>query len=271
MNALHCVVRAYRAELIKLRRPATVLAMAALGLLTVLSTVLAITLADPTSSPPGPGTVGFDISLDQLATSQGLILGFRGGTTFIGLLVFVLFAVSITAEYGQGTLRTLFLKEPRRLGWLAGRLGVLLSAVAVALLAALGLSVAAAAVLAAVRGVETEAWWTSSALGDAAGAYLNALLAAVFFAVIGTALGIALRSTTAALLVGIAWMFPVEHIVQESWGTATSVLPGLVFDAVGRGGLPDASYTPALLTALGYTLVAGAFGAVSLSRRDVTA
>ncbi len=115
------------------------------------------------------------------------------------------------------------------------------------------------------------AWWTSAALGEVAGAYANALLAAVFFALVGTMLGILLRSTSAALLIGIAWMFPIEHIVQESWSGATRVLPGLVFDAVGRGGLPDASYGPALLTAVAYALVAAAIGAVSLRRRDVTA
>ncbi|OAA25633.1 ABC-2 family transporter protein [Frankia sp. EI5c] len=278
MSALHSVSRSYRAEMIKLRRPGTVVAMSVLALLTVLSTVLTIALADePTtaaagggSGDPGAGTP-LDVSLARLATSQGLVLGFRGGATFNGLLIFVLFAVSMTAEYGQGTLRTLFLKEPRRLGWLAGRLGALLAAVAVALLAALGLSVAGAAVLAPLRDVDTSAWWTFGALGEAAAAYLNALLAAAFFAVAGTALGVALRSTTAALLVGIAWMFPIEHIIQDSWGTATSVLPGLVFDAVGRGGVPAAAYTPALLTALGYALLAAALTAVSLHRRDVTA
>lgn len=272
MTGVYTVARSYRAELIKLRRPSTALAMAVLGFLTVLSTVLVMALADEKPTPPGPGAgPGFDLSLTQLASSQGLILGFRGGTTFIGLLIFVVFAISMTTEYGQGTLRTLFLKEPRRLGWLAGRLGVMLSAVAVSLVAALGLSVAAATVMAAVRDVDTSAWWTSAALGEVAGAYANALLAAVFFALVGTMLGILLRSTSAALLIGIAWMFPIEHIVQESWSGATRVLPGLVFDAVGRGGLPDASYGPALLTAVAYALVAATIGAVSLRRRDVTA
>ncbi|EFC83678.1 hypothetical protein [Parafrankia sp. EUN1f] len=269
--ALQATVRAYRAELVKLQRPGVALSMAAVTLLTVLPTVLAIVLADDTFTPPSPGQPGLSISIPQLETAQGLVLGFRGGTTFIGLLVFVLFTVSMTAEFSQGTVRSLFLKEPRRLSWLVGRLGIMLWTVAIALFLALVLSLVASTVLAAVRDIDTGEWWTATALGEVATAYLNALLAAAFFAIAGTALGIALRSTTAALVVGIAWTFPLEHIVQDSWGTATSVLPGLVFDAVGRGGVPDASYTPALLAGLGYAVAALVFASVSLRRRDVTA
>jgi ABC-2 type transport system permease protein len=234
--------------------------------------VLAFALAKqtPDFTLEGPGR-NFNLTLSMLADPRGLTLGFTGGTTFIGLLVFVVFTVSITTEYGLGTLRTLFLKEPRRLAWLGGRLGVMLSALAVALVAALLLSVGTAVLMAQVRGIDTAQWWTGAALRRAGTGYLNALLAASFFALAGTTLGILLRSTAAALAIGIAWTFPVEHIIQNAWAGATKVFPGLAFDAVGRGGLPDAAYGTALTVAIGYALAAAVIGAVSLVRRDITA
>ncbi|WP_322752755.1 ABC transporter [Frankia sp. Cas3] len=272
MNITTTVARAYRAEMIKLRRPSTLAAMGVIGALSVLATVLAYALAHatPDLTVTARGS-GFQVMLAQLAAPAGPTLGFVGGTTFIGLLVFVVFTVSMTNEYGQGTLRTLFLREPRRLGWLGGRLGAMFSALAAALLVALMLSVATALLMSQIRGIDTSQWWTGAALREAADNYLNALVGTVFFALVGTTLGILLRSTTLALAIGIAWMFPVEHIVQNAWSGATGVFPGLVFDAVGRGGVVDASYGSALAVGTGYALIAAVLGAVSLARRDVTA
>lgn len=271
-SATSTVARAFRSELIKLRRPSTGLAIGLLGLLSVLSTVLVMALADETAPAPGTGAPpSFEITLAQLTEAEGLVFGFRGGTTFAGLLIFIVFTIGMTSEYGQGTLRTVFLREPRRLGWLAGRFGLMLSGVAIALLAAMALSIGMATVMAAIRDVDTSAWWTAAAAGEAASSYLNALLAATFFAIAGTALGIVLRSTTLALIAGIAWTFPLEHIIQDAWSPATGILPGLVFDAVGQGGLPDASYGSTLTLGAGYAVLAAVVGALSLTRRDVTA
>ncbi|MDP9396492.1 MAG: ABC transporter, partial [Actinomycetota bacterium] len=154
--------------------------------------------------------------------------------------------------------------------WLAGRLLALLSVVAAALLIALAASVLAALAMSRVRGLDTTAWWTSDGLTSAAVGYLNALLAAAFFGVAGTALGVLVRSTPVALAAGIAWMGPLEHLVQKASGTATRVLPGLLFDAVARGGVPDVGYSQALLTATAYAGIALLVAFASFARRDVT-
>src|SRR6185369_6872150 len=119
----------------------------------------------------------------------GIARGFTGGATFTGLLIFLVCAIAITLEYGQGTLRTLFLRVPNRRGWLAGRLAVTLTLVALALVAALVLSVAVAVAVAGIRGIDTSAWWGTEGVRTLASGYLNALLAAAFFAVLGTVLG----------------------------------------------------------------------------------
>ncbi len=273
MNLVLAARRSFRAELIKLWRPSTAVAMGILALLSVLSTVLVIGLADAGGSGAATagGPVGFDVTTGQVSTAAGTALGFTGGNSFTGLLIFLVFAITITLEYSQGTLRTLFLREPRRLGWLAGRMALMLALVAVALIAALVLSVAVGLAVAALRGIDTSAWWSTDGFGHLASGYLNALVAAAFFGVAGTVLGLVLRSTALTLAVGVAWTFPIEHIIQESWGGSNRVLPGLVFDAIGQGGVAEAGYGTALLVGAGYAVGAAVLGAVTLSRRDVTA
>jgi hypothetical protein len=273
MNLVLAVRRSYRAELIKLWRPSTAVAMAMLALLSVLSTVLVIGLAE--ADGPGAATAGrpagFDVTTGQVSAAGGMALGFTGGSAFTGLLIFLVFAITITLEYSQGTLRTLFLREPRRLGWLTGRMALMGVLVAVALGAALVLSVAVGLAVASIRGIDTSAWWSADGCQQLASGYLNALVAAAFFGVAGTVLGLVLRSTALTLAVGVAWTFPIEHIIQESWGASNRVLPGLVFNAIGQGGVSDAGYGTALLVGTAYAVGAALLGAIALSRRDVTA
>jgi hypothetical protein len=273
MNLLLSARRSFDAELVKLWRPSTVVGMGLLAALSVLSTVLIVSLADPArpGAGPGEGPAGFDITTNQLSAASGIARGFTGGSTFTGLLIFLVFAIIITLEYSQGTLRTLFLREPGRLGWLVGRMAVMLAMVAAALVAALVLSVGVALAVAGIRGIDTSDWWSADGAGALASGYLNVLLAATFFGVVGTVLGLVLRSTALTLAVGVAWTFPIEHIVQNSWHGATHVFPGLVFDAVGQGGVIDASYGTALVVGVAYAVGAAALGAIALARRDITA
>jgi hypothetical protein len=268
---LVAVGRSYRAEARKLRRPGTFLAMGGLAALAVLSSVLSFALAkNGTLAPDNLPEVSVP-TLRALATSRGLVLGFRIGSTFTGLLLLVLCAALTATEYGQGTIRMIFMREPRRLAWLAGRMGAVLSLLAVALIGAFALSAATAVVMAEIRGVPTGQWWTADALGHAGKDYLNVLVATSFFAITGTTLGLLIRSTTAAVLVGVAWMFPLEHIIQQAWLDATSWLPGLVFSDIGTGGTTISGYRGPLLLGTAYVVVMAVVATTSLARRDITA
>jgi hypothetical protein len=263
--------RSYRAEAGKLRRPGTVAAVAALALLAVLSGVLSFALAK--SAPAGAVRLPELAlpTLSDLAAPEGLTLGFRVGSTFTGLLLLVLCAATTAAEHSQGTIRVIFLRQPRRLAWLAGRTGALLSLLALALVGAFVLGAATAVLMAEIRGVPTGQWWTGAALRDAGRDYGNVLLSTTCYALTGTTLGLVIRSTTAAVLVGVAWMFPLEHIVQQAWLDAVKWLPGLVFSDIATGGNPVSGYRDPLILGVAYAALFTVAGVASLARRDVTA
>jgi ABC-type transport system involved in multi-copper enzyme maturation permease subunit len=263
-------VNAYRAELVKLGRRTTLLAAGAvLPFLALLATTLVILNASTTPAI-GAGD-GFEPSLSQLALSDGLTAGFRASTGFLGILVFTLFLTSVSSEYSQGTLRTLLVREPRRVRLLVGKLAAVLSLVAVCLLLAEVLSIGLSAVLASSRGVSLSAWTSGAGLQTFGSDYGNALLASALFGAAGAAVGLLTRSTVVGLAVGLAWLMPLEHIIQNAWADAEKWFPGLLFDVVARGGSPLVSYDRGLLAGL---LAAGVLltaGTASFLRRDVSA
>ncbi len=266
------MIRSYRFELVKLRRPGTLLAGGLVALLGALATVIAFATAGSGSAKSG------SVSLAQFAAPNGSTRGFTSGMSIIGLLVFVLVVVNITSEYGHGTLRNLLVQQPRRRALLTGKLLALVAAIAVALVAALILSIVTAIIAAHIRGVDTTSWWTLDGVAKTANAYLNALLSNALFSVAATALAVVVRSVGLSLAVGVAWLAPVEQLVKQSWTEAPRVFPGLVFDAVSNGstgsvGNPGAAHIPyatSLVTAVAYGVLALAVALVSFQRRDVT-
>ncbi|MGF7238075.1 MAG: ABC transporter permease, partial [Frankia sp.] len=244
--------RAYRAEMLKLRRPATLAGIGLVAALSVLATSLTFALAK--TGAPKIDDNGFTESLGSLARPGGLTAGFVGAMTLAGLLVLVVMIVSMTSEYSQGTLRTVLVVQPRRGAWLVGKFGALLTVVTAAVVVALATSVVTAVIAAEIRGVDTSAWFTTDALSSGAGNFLNAWLAAAFFGAVGVALGVLVRSTAVALAIGVAWAFPLEHIIQNAWAGATHVFPGLLFSSLALGGVPDAGYRTALLAGLAYAV-----------------
>ena len=235
----------------------------------LLATVLAFLTAK--TGPVRP-TNGNDlvITVSQLASAGGLTRGFSIAAGFIGLLVFVVFLTSITSEYGQGTLRVLLTRQPRRGRLLTGKLVALLACTAAALLVAEVVSAAAAVAMAGVKDVSTSQWFTGSGLVAAVGDYANALLNATFFGLLGAGLGVILRSTVVALGVGLAWLMPIEHIVQNAWAGAGRWFPGLLFEAVARGGTLVSSYQRSLVLAAAAASLALMAGTATFVRRDVS-
>jgi len=265
------MIRSMHAELLKLRRPAVLYGAAGAMLgFALLATVLTFATATGT---PGDSPVGGDAlssTVTQLGEVGGLTRGFTIAAGFIGLLTFVLFTTSVTSEYGLGTIRVMLLRQPQRARLLAGKLLALLVCVAAVLLAAELVSSVAAVSLARGRGIPTGDWFTAEGMRIVLGDYANAVLTATFFGTIGAVVGLLARSTPMALGIGLAWLGPIEHIVQLNWDGAAGWFPGLVFDAVANGGTTVATYQRALTVAVLYASVALLVGTASFLRRDVS-
>jgi ABC-2 type transport system permease protein len=261
------MIRSFKAELVKLRRRrvALVATAGALSFAVIASTTVFLS-ATQTDAPGDRGA-----TIASLSEAGGATEAFAVGVSFTGLVVLVLFIANFAGEFSQGTIRTLLMRQPRRLGLLAGKMAALLTFVAGVLLLAEGLTVGASAAIAPTQDVATGSWFGVDALGQAAGDYATALLGVVSWALLGMAIAVFVRSIPVALGIGIVWAGPFEHILQDSWTSAGSWLPGLLLESLAVGGTDEVAFGRALALVAVYVALAASAAAVVFVRRDVTA
>jgi hypothetical protein len=264
------MIRTYRAELVKLLRRRVVLSTAVFALVFAIGGAAIVTAAAEPAGRFG-GSDGRGVTLEELSRAGGGTEVFRLAASFAGTFLFVVFVGLTAAEFSRGTVRTMLLRQPRRVALLAGRLGAILTFAAVTLAATEAVTWLAALVFAPAQDVSTGAWTSIGALGDGVRDYAAVLVWITGYAVLGTMIGVLLRSVPIALGVGIAWAGPVEHLIQNAAPSATKAFPGLLLEAFVAGGTNDVSEARALAMVVVYTLVAAAVAAAVFSRRDVTA
>lgn len=261
------MIQSYRAELVKLSRRRVVFATALVTLLFAVGGAAVVLAAAGPAAEAGPGRAP---TIEALSTAGGGTETFRFAAAFAGTFVFVVFVGLTAAEFSRGTIRTSLLRQPRRLRLLAGKVAATLTFAAVTLATAEALTWVTALLLAPGSGVAVTTWGTAAGLTAALGDLGAVLVWVTGYAVLGTTLGVLLRSVPVALAVGIAWAGPFEHLVQDAWEPASRLFPGLLLEAFVAGGTSAVSEGRALVTITLYTLLAAAVAATAFARRDVT-
>ena len=233
----------------------------------VLSTVLTITLEGSATleGPPGAGATG----VSDLAAADGLAHALRQGASLLGAVALAYVAASFAQDFSLGTIRNLLLREPRRGYLITGKLlahGLTIAGtVVVAAFAAVG----GAYLAAAVKGIDTAAWFSAAGFEETLGTVGGLILGTVGWGLIGAALGILFRSTAISLGFGLAYALPVESLLGALWDDGASWLPGKLLNALPGGG--DVDFAHALVVASIYVGVLLVVSVTSFVRRDVTA
>jgi ABC-2 type transport system permease protein len=260
------MTRMFRAELLKLRRRRVAIAVlvSALAFAAIATIAVFLSATDDPSADRGA-------TIASLGGAGGATEAFAIGASFAGILVLVLFIANVAGEFSQGTFRTLLMREPRRVGLLAGKMAALLVFAAIGLALAELLTVLASLAIAPSQDVSTASWFTLDGLGEAAGHYATALFGVAAWASLGMALAIFVRSIPVALGIGIVWSGPFEHLLQDAWTAASQWFPGLLLEALASGGTAAVSSSRALLLVSLYVAAALSAAALVFARRDVTA
>jgi ABC-2 type transport system permease protein len=261
------MIAALRAELVKLRRRRVLVVTAATTIaFSVGSAAIILASAERSGNPRDRG-----VTLESLSEAGGGTEVFTTAVSFAGTFLFVVFVGAVAVEFSRGTFRTMLLYQPRRLRLLAGKMAALLAFAAVVLAAAEALTWTAARLLAPSQGVANGDWISAAAVGDAFADYGSVLFWVTGYALLGMTLAVLVRSVPIALAIGIAWAGPFEHLLQDAWGPAQRVFPGLLLEAFVAGGTSEVSASRALLTVTAYILIAAAIAATTFARRDITA
>lgn len=262
------MIASFRAELVKLLRARVLAATAVVAAVFAVGGAAIVTAAATPHAGPGTGRA---VTVAALSAAGGGTEVFRLATSFAGTFVFVVFVGVMAAEFSRGTMRTMLLRQPRRVALLAGRLGAVLTFAAVTLAASEVATWLAARLFAPGQGIDTGAWASRDGLAGGVADYGAVLVWVAGYAVLGTTVAVLLRSVAVALAVGIAWAGPVEHLVQNAWAPATRLFPGLSLEAFVAGGTVDVSAARAFATVGVYVILAAAVACLDFARRDVTA
>jgi ABC-type transport system involved in multi-copper enzyme maturation permease subunit len=262
------MIASLRADLVKiLRRRVLVITTLATAIFAIGSAAVVLLSAAPAGTP----ATGRGVTTTTLSDTGGGTDVFMTAISFAGTLLFVVFVGVVAIEFSRGTFRTMLLQQPRRLRLLAGKMAGLLTFAAVVLAAAEVVTWVAARLIAPSQGVDVGAWTTIDALRQAVTDYGSVLFWVTGYALLGMTAAVLLRSVPVALAVGIAWAGPFEHLLEDAWGPAQRVFPGLLLEAFVAGGTNDVSAGRALMTVAFYVVAAAAVAATVFARRDVTA
>jgi ABC-2 type transport system permease protein len=267
------MVRAFRSELLKLRRWSV---LAGGGVMIVATTAIAyLTFHQITSGATGPEITPL---IQAFPTTQGLITVVGQARSLIIAIALIIVASNIAAEWSQGTLRNLLVREPGRLRWLAGKMLALLLFVAISL--ALTLLISAALIIAAAQtqGISTAAWTTSEGMRTYLRFFGNELLCLVGISLLGMLVAVLTRSTGAAVGIALAYVLVPEGLIAVVWRDGAEWLPVRVFNyLVGStvpaavGPTPPQGYNAALLVALLWMAGFVVVSAMVFRRQDVNA
>jgi len=263
------MIRSFKSEMQKLlRRPMVMGVVGSMVGFTILATFLAFSTAGSGSSDGGREISSATPA--DLAEASGLVEGVAAATMFLGVIAVVVVAWKVAGEFGNGTIRNLLIRQPSRVKLLGGKLLALWTFVGIAVLAAVAVSVGAAALLAPAYDISTSAWFTAEGLGAVVSVTTNLLVAVAGYAAIGALLGIVVQSAAPAIGIALAWLLPVESLLAKFGDTAGDYLPGQAFSDLAAGGT-QLGFALALAVTLGYVAV-GTVGSMALFKsRDVTA
>jgi ABC-2 type transport system permease protein len=264
------MIRAFRSEWLKIRRPAMMLGGAGpmIGF-AVLAIVLSLSVRLG-STQRGPGAPPA-LTAAQVAASDGFAILMGFSTTFIGVVALAVCAIAVGTEYSNGTLRNLLVRQPDRLRLLSGKLLALGSFVAVGVVLAFGAALATALLLLPSHGISASGWFTSAGVRSLLSTAGNLVLATLAWGAFGAILALVLRSTAAAIAIGLAYVLVAENLLAAVWSGGDQWLPGQLLNALAKGGTGSVAYSHALVLVGLYVVVAMGVAAVLFSRRDVAA
>lgn len=267
------MIRAFRSELLKFRRWSV---LAGSGVMIASTAFIAyLTFHQITSNATGSEITPL---IQAFPTPQGLITVVGQARSLIIAVALIMVTSNVAAEWSQGTLRNLLVREPNRLRLLSGKMLALLLFVILSLALTLAVSVALILTIAHAQGIATAAWTSPEGLRALFAFFGNEVLCLVGVSFLGMLIAVLTRSVGAAVGVALAYVLVPEGIIAMVWQEGSrwfpvrtfNFLPGSVFpSAVGPN--PPQGYAAALLVALLWMIGFVVVSAVVFRRQDIHA
>jgi len=266
------MIHAFRSELLKFRRWSV---LAGAGVMLVVSTFITyLTFHQIASGATGPEMTDL---IHSFHTPQGLVSIIGQARSLIIAIALILVSANLAAEWTQGTLRNLLVREPHRLRWLAGKMLAVVLFVLLSMLLTLVISSTFILIIAKNLGIQTTAWTSADGLRIFLGFFGNEVLCLIGVSALGMLIAVLTRSVVAAVGIALAYILVLEGIIAVVLPQVSQWFPGRVFNTiVGAtvpivGPTPPQGYLAALLAALLWIIGFIVVSAIVFPRQDINA
>jgi ABC-type transport system involved in multi-copper enzyme maturation permease subunit len=268
------VRRAFRSELVKLTRWSVLVGALAMAIVTVSLSYFALTSV---GAPGAAGDERFASLVEALPTSQGLVAVLSFAQKFINVIAIAMVGANVAAEWSQGTMRNLLVREPGRLRMLAGKMLALLLFVAVSATLALLLDIGVSLYYSNSHAMPVAPWLSSTGLTSLAGFWGGELLGLFGVSLLGMIIAVLTRSLGTAIGVSVAYALIGEDLLEAVWPNVGTWAPVHMFSylwgtpAHFTVGPPPMGYTADVIFALAYMVIFVLVTAIAFRRMDITA
>jgi hypothetical protein len=98
---------------------------------------------------------------------------------------------------------------------------------------------------------------------------VNVYISVVFYAVIGIALGILLKSPISSISIALVWILILENLIGAVKPSTLKWMPGNQFSIIAQGGSETITYSHALILGTFFVFLALAISSFIFAKRDV--
>ena len=157
-------------------------------------------------------------------TPQGLVSIIGQARSLIIAIALILVTANLAAEWTQGTLRNLLVREPHRLRWLAGKMLAVVLFVLLSMLLTLVISSTFILILAQGQGIQTTAWTSAEGLRIFLAFFGNEVLCLIGVSALGMFIAVLTRSVVAAVGIALAYILVFEGIIARGRAAGVPVV-----------------------------------------------
>jgi ABC-type transport system involved in multi-copper enzyme maturation permease subunit len=219
-------MRAFRSELIRIRRPAFL--FGGIGLMAVFAGVVSIfifTSAERAPAAPKAGQGAGAYTVAGIASPGGFLTALPTVSRLAGVILLALWAIAVATDYSTGLIRILAQAHPNRTRLLGGKIAALSVFTIVATTVTTLVVVVFARPLAKLEGIPIEAWKTdfASHLGKD---FFDFTIAGLVWGLIGLMLAVLTRSSAIAIGIGLGFLLVAEGLISIVAPSSSAYLPG---------------------------------------------
>ena len=263
-------MRAFRSELIRIRRPAFL--FGGIGLMAVFAGLVSIFIftsaEDAPAAPTQAGQGAGAYTVAEIASPGGFLTALPTVSTLAGVILLALWAIAVATDYSTGLIRILAQAHPNRTRLLGGKIAALSVFTLLATTVTTLVVVVFARPLAKLEGIPIEAWKTdfASHLGES---FFNFTVAGLVWGLIGLMLAVLTRSSAIAIGIGLGFLLVAEGLISIVAPNARSYLPGGTLDTLAAGGNDQLAWGAALGLVVLYGVIAATVSLAVFRTRDI--